>query len=491
MTQGLSVARLIDVAVNLAPQGAQFANVDSLLVLGNSNVIDVSERIRSYNLLADVASDFGTNAPEYLAARNYFSQVPQPTQLYIGRWAYTATAALLKGAPLPTADQDMSLFTVITNGSLSVVVDGDAYDLTGIDLSAETNLNGVASAVTTEFSGAATVTWTGSQFVITSATTGASSTIAAATPTGVGVDLALLMLLRTADGATTVQGHAAETAVAAVQLLDTMPTQWYGLMVASANVVDADHLAIAAYIEGTPLHIYGVGTTSAAALVAASSSDIGAQLKAFNYKRTLTQWSSSDPYAVASLFGREFTVDYQGNNTVISLMYKQEPGILAENLTSTQADALIAKRYNFYVNYNNNTAILQNGVMVGPYYIDEVHGTDALANEIQTNVYNLLYTTPTKIPQTDAGIHRIVNVIEATCAAFVSNGLLAAGTWTTAGFGTLEQGDFLERGFYVYAPPIAAQATADRAARKSPPIQVAAKLAGAVNTVNVIVNVNR
>jgi hypothetical protein len=38
---------------------------------------------------------------------------------------------------------------------------------------------------------------------------------------------------------------------------------------------------------------------------------------------------------------------------------------------------------------------------------------------------------------------------------------------------------------------MALQAQADREARKSPPIQIALKLAGAVHTVDIIVNVNR
>jgi hypothetical protein len=77
------------------------------------------------------------------------------------------------------------------------------------------------------------------------------------------------------------------------------------------------------------------------------------------------------------------------------------------------------------------------------------------------------------------------------CAQAVVNGLLAPGTWTQAGFGSLNQGDYLSKGFYVYAPPIALQNPADRAARKSVTFQVAAKLAGAIHTVNVLVNINR
>lgn len=85
MSQGLSVNRLIRVTTNLTPLAAQFANFNTLVIVGSSNVIDVGERIRSYNTLEEVADQFGTSAPEYIAASLYFQQVPQPTQPYRGR----------------------------------------------------------------------------------------------------------------------------------------------------------------------------------------------------------------------------------------------------------------------------------------------------------------------------------------------------------------------------------------------------------------------
>ena len=76
-------------------------------------------------------------------------------------------------------------------------------------------------------------------------------------------------------------------------------------------------------------------------------------------------------------------------------------------------------------------------------------------------------------------------------ARAVNNGLVAPGVWNAGGFGQLQQGQMLSSGYYVYAPLVASQSQADREARKSVPIQVAAKLAGAVHSVNVLINVNR
>ncbi|EOV4147137.1 DUF3383 family protein, partial [Yersinia enterocolitica] len=75
--------------------------------------------------------------------------------------------------------------------------------------------------------------------------------------------------------------------------------------------------------------------------------------------RTLVQYSSASPYAAASIFGRAFTVNFNGNNTTITLKFKQQPGITAESLEQSQANALKAKNCNVFVNYDNDTAIIQ------------------------------------------------------------------------------------------------------------------------------------
>jgi hypothetical protein len=191
------------------------------------------------------------------------------------------------------------------------------------------------------------------------------------------------------------------------------------------------------------------------------------------------------------MFGRAFTVNFNGNKTAITLKFKQEPGISAESITESQAAALKAKNCNVFANYSNDTAIIQEGVMANGYFFDEVHGLDWLQNDLQTAVYNLLYTSQTKVPQTNAGINRILATLESRLDQAVANGLLAPGQWGGPDVGALVAGQYLTKGYYLYAPSVDSQSQADREARKAPVIQVAVKLAGAVHFVDVIVNVNR
>jgi hypothetical protein len=602
---GLNVSDVVNVQVNISPLAATQFNFGSLVIIGSSPVIDTTERIRLYTTLAGVTSDFGTLAPEFLAANLLFSQDPQPAFVYIGRWAQFATSGILHGGVMTPTMQLLSNFTSIVSGGFLIFVDGVPCSITGIGLTGALNLNGVAAPIQTALqiqAPGATFVWNSNlqRFDITSGTTGVTSSVSAAeAPTasgwinftsnplanatvtlngtlvtfvasgptgnqvliggttaatmanlvafanasvdvnisklelsipnvvgtkvyvvsvlpgapgnaytlaasaatvsgatlsgGTGTDLSILTNTTLATASAPVIGVAAETALSCIATLDNLSGVWYGSQFATAvPPTDSDYIAVAGYIEGANrAHIFGITTQEPGVLDPVNNSDIASSLKVLNYKRTFEQYSSSSPYASTSIFGRAFTVNFTGVNTVITLKFKQEPGIVAEFLTESQAQTITTKDCNVFINYQNNTAIVQQGVMANGSFFDEVHGVDWLANAIQTNVYNLLYQSPTKIPQTDKGTHLIVNEINDTLAQAVNNGLVASGKWTGPQIGQLNTGDTLTLGYYVFAPPVATQSQADREARKSVPIQVAIKLAGAIHSVNAIITVNR
>jgi hypothetical protein len=507
MTAGLPISKLIALSVSLATPAAQGINFNSLLIVGDSTVINTKDRLRPYTLLGTIATDFGTNASEYLAAKDYFAQQPQPSTIYIGRWAKTSTKGLIVGGALTAAQQLMTSWQAVVNGGFKIAVDGGALtNVTGLNFSALNNLNAVAAAIQTAiqalggaFAGV-TCVWNPvfGQFTITSGTAGPTSAVAALTAPVANADISGVGFLQmtAATASEIVGGIVAESALTAVTILDSLTTAWYGLTFAAgagnADIADSDHLAIAGYVEASANpHIYGGTTSEAAALVQPDTTSIGAQLKALGYNRTGFVYSSMDPFAVASAFGRLLTVNYQGSNTAITLAWKQLPGVAPEVLTSSQSAALDANNYTYYAAFNNNTSIVVNSTVASGHFFDEIMNVDALANTIQTGAFNQLLTTPTKIPQTDSGMNTLATGIEASCQQFVNNGVLGPGTWNSAGFGQLATGDYLANSFYVYAPPIANQAQAARSARVSVPFQIAAKLAGAVHDVQISLTVNQ
>lgn len=498
MAQGLSVSRIVNVTLTLSPIAAGYRNFGATMLVVSEDFIDVGERIRSYTDVEGVLSDAGVGSPAATAAGLFFSQVPQPSLLYIGRWAQTATKGLLRGGVLTPLQQTLANFTAVTTGSMAISVDGTPRTLTGLNFSAQTNLNGVASTIQTALAAVATgatVRWdaTNGRFIVTSGTTGTTSSVGYASAHTSGTDISSLLGLRSGVASVPVAGVAAETLAQAVAKLADVSSEWYAAVVATATPPDtASHLAVSALIEGmAQRRIYGVTLTDTAVLDPTRSDDFASQAKSLGYQRTFSQYSSSSPYAVASFIGRAATVNFEANNTTLTLKFKGEPGVAAERLTETQAAMLTAKNCNVYVYYQNGTAIIQEGVMANSYFFDEVQGTDWLTNAVQVDVYNLLYQSTTKVPQTDAGMNVIVNTINSTLTRAVTNGLVAPGQWNAAGFGQLAQGDTLKGGFYVYCPPIATQPQALRERRVTPSIQVAAKLAGAVHRVDVAITVNR
>lgn len=381
MAQGLPVSNVVNVDVIMSPTAATGRNFGSLLILGTSTVIPVSERIRLYTGSEEIGADFGEDSPEYAAALVYFSQSPQPTQVYVGRWAKTLA--------------------------------------TGETGSVET----LAQAIT-----------------------------------------------------------------AVLQF-----TNWYGLGIADdEDLTAAEITATAAAIQASSLsRVFAVTSDDSGIIDSASTSDIASTLKAAGYGRTFVQYSTKSKYAALSAFGRAFTVNFTGNNTTITLKFKTEPGVTYETLTSSQAAAVDVKNANVFVYYANDTAILQQGVMANGDFFDERHGLDWLQNYVQTDLFNALYTSTTKIPQTEAGITRLLTVVEKSLDQAVSNGLVAPGVWNGGDIGQITAGDTLTKGYYVYAQPLSSQAQADREARKAPLIQAAIKLAGAVHYADAQINVVR
>lgn len=383
MAKGLPLSRVANVTVTLSARAAQGRNFGSMLLLGDSTVIPISERIRLYSSADDISDDFGVDSPEYAAAVIWFSQQPQPTQIYVGRWIKT----------------------------LAVAESGEV-----------------------------------------------------------------------------------ETLLQAVNALMDY-NSWYGLHIAVPEAdypSDTEIIGVAAAIQAASVsRIFGITTDEPETLVAATTTDLSSKLKAAGYGRTFIQYSTSSRYAAMSAFARGFTVDYTASNTTITLKFKTQPGVTYETLGTSQANNLEAKNCNVYVYYENDTAILEQGVMCNGDFFDERHGLDWLQNTVQTTDFNTLYTSTTKIPQTDAGTTTRIANIEAVLDKAVNNGLFAPGIWSGGPIGQLANGDALTKGYYVFAESVDDQLQTDREARKGVPIQVAAKLAGAVHYGSVAITVVR
>jgi hypothetical protein len=489
----LPVSRVVNVTILTSPIFPARRGFGLLLILGSSATLPLHERSREYAGIDEVAADFSTTSEEYIAANVFFQQSPNPHVLRIGRRFIVATNGEMYGGASPT--KTLATWTAITTGSFKIGMDAVApVNVTAISFAAAGNLNAVASIIQTAVRAAnagfaaATVIYDGTRFIIRSGTTGVASTVTFASPTGSGVDISAMLAATAATGARVTTGSAIEDMPTALQKQQDYNTEWYGV-VATKETSDSDIQALATWVNSR-IKIGGYTTSNPAAYDSTSTTDLGYLLFNAGIRRVIGMFDDNDPYAIVSAIARAFAVDFNANNSTITLKFKTLPGETPTTLTTTQANALDAKNINYYERFGDSAMFAESTMADGTFF-DEVHGLDWLQNAVETNVFGFLYTRTTKVPQTDRGMVLIRQQIEAACKEGVNNGLLAPGKWTGDEFGTLHTGDYLKTGYYVYNGSVDDQNQSDREARLAPPFQVAAKGAGAIHGVNITISFNR
>jgi hypothetical protein len=279
----------------------------------------------------------------------------------------------------------------------------------------------------------------------------------------------------------------AETAVQAVTACRQANSDWYAVYV--CDTVAADIEAIAAYIETcSPVSTYFY-ETSDSAVIAGTAGNVMATLQTNKYTRTFGQYSTS-AHAAAAAMGYAMGANTGQVNSAYTLAYKTEAGITPETLTSTQVSTILGYNGNVYTNYGDAYNLLVQGAVANGTSFDEIINQDILTNNIQTAILNALIGG-TKIPQTTDGVNLLINAITKPCSDAKDMGIIAPGVWNGPSVLGLKTGDTLSTGYLILADTIANQSQADRDARKSPPIYVCVKFAGAIEHMVIGVMVNQ
>lgn len=360
-----SLSNIVNVTVTVNPSTSTLNKTLNMgLIVGTSTVISDTTRVVEYSSTSDMLTKgwIGTE-PEYAAAQIYFSQIPAPTSVAIGRWDTTA------GTP--------------------------------------------------------------------------------------------------------------ETAIQAVTACRQANSDWYALYV--CDTVAADIEAIAAYIETcTPISTYFYETSDAAVL-SGTAGNVMATLQTSKYNRTFGQYSTS-AHAAVSAMAYAMGANTGTLNSAYTLAYKSEPGVTPEALTSTQVSTILGYNGNVYTNYGNTYNLLVQGTVASGTPFDQIINLDILTTNIQTSVLNALMAGP-KVPQTSDGVNILINAITNPCSDARNRGIIAPGVWNGPNILGLSTGDTLSTGYLILADTIANQSQADRNARKSPPVYVCCKLAGAIEHV--------
>ena len=197
--------------------------------------------------------------------------------------------------------------------------------------------------------------------------------------------------------------------------------------------------------------------------------------------------------AMAAVFSAQMSTNFAGQNTTLNLNVKTLQGLTADTgITPAVLTTCQTLGVNVYASIQGVAKFIANG---GPNFIfmDNVYNLLWFANALQIGIFNALAMTSTKIPQTEAGMTVLKNAVIAVCQQAVLNGYIAPGTWqSTDTFGDLKSflRNIVQLGYYIYSQPIGNQSEAVRETRAAPLMQLAVKLAGAINTASLLVFFN-
>lgn len=452
-----------------------------------------------------IANQWGTNTEIAQQANMIYSQTPNiltNNGYIIGANYQTvdynnpATAGTLTTEDLSA---NVAGFASVTDGVINLTVDGSAKQVTGLDFSEAATLEEIAAVIQAEYEDVTIAATDNNTLLFTSNTTGAASNVTiAAMSGGSGTDLYGASYLKGAT-ATAVSGTAAESGTRPETLSEAV-TRLAGLIyfegvLTTRALTEEEAIAACSTIQGMQNRIFPVPASNTSAL--AASTGLFSKIMSYtNCKPLLYTLGDGDETAAlnsrlfaAGYLSRGFAVNYSGSNTTITMNLKDLTGLQADtNINETILAQAAAVGADCFVSLEGLPKVIsnkQNGM-----YFDQVTNRIWLVNTIQREVFNVLATTRTKVPQTDAGLESIVKAIRNVCNQAVVNGMLAPGEWNSSDFFG-NQEDFLrnirESGYYIYHQPVAEQAQSEREERRAPQFMVACKESGAVHSASIVI----
>lgn len=452
-----------------------------------------------------VTNIFGTETTTAKMVNTIFAQNPNILNAdgYVIVAPYKPSVVTQEATSGTLTTEDLSAnetaLKAVTDGDLTIFVDGEEHIVTGIDFSGATNLTGVMTTLRNAIkSYGVDVSKDDNALVFTSDTTGITSTVKiTATPGGAGTDLYGASYLNGAT-ATAVDGLPEITDIeTTAEAIQRISEQIYADGILTTRVLpQAEAVEASNLVEGMQNSILFITDTDTDTL---ESDGLFYQLQNNDNTRKLLYLTGDDiatRRANAKLFAAAFasrglSVNYAGSNSTLTMTYKDLVNVPTDtNINETVLNKCEQIGADVYCSIEGLAKVIS--FKQGGLYFDELANQIWLRTTIQTTVANVLFTTRNKIPQTTQGVNILVNAVLGVLNQGVINGMIAAGEWNSPDtFGVYD--DFMRNirtlGYYVYFTPIAEQSQADREARKCPVISVAVKQAGAIEHSNIIIYV--
>lgn len=388
----LLASRVVQMTPRVISGGANDLETNGLL-LTQSALLPAGQPAMAFSSAAAVSALFGPEAEETLFAQQYFlgvnNQQAAPSALVIGRRISEAAAAWIRGAEISTT---LTALKAISDGSLTITVDGSVQNVSSIDLSGASSLSDVAQTVATAITGVTgTYDSNTNTFTFTSSTTGAESTISYATAGTGGTDLSSLLGLTQAAGAVLSQGAAAMTEAQNLGAICAVTQNWVGFTTLWEAELE-EIQAYAAWADTYDDYVYFPWSNdpNLESTLTASSSPLAQIVNQYDVVAPIycADWHLS---AMAMACGASIAwTRTQGMKTWFA---KSASGISPNVTDESVADALEANRINFlgqYATRNSQFQFFNRGTLSSSTYgfVDVLYGSIYLRSAIQTSCMN-------------------------------------------------------------------------------------------------------
>lgn len=483
-SNNLSPSNIITVTLQGTPQGLSVPNINSVALI--SSEVPVWSGAQTFAIYKDptsVAQDFGSNSLAFLIATSFFSQVPNPIQsqgylVIIPRQQSVAVAANV-------SIQDLNFQAVATGtGGNSITI---AYT-TGATAGSEV-VSVIGNAISVQIASGVS---TAAQIKTAVDAFGAAAALVTTTVYGVSSNKQTAPVTAT----NLAGGSASGLEPAHTAMIRTINDVYYFGVLLDV-IPTSPFTTLPSYVQGSDKMLF-VASNSKSDI--ASNGILGSlagrnqnNVRGLYYNDGVTNDTITFAAAYAS---RGLSVDFAGSLTAFTMNMKQLVGFSPDKtLTQTDLNTALANGIDIYppFGFQGLTATGNLYTSGANGFFDQIYNQFWMKFALQVAGFNFLAQTSTKIPQTETGMDGLKNAYRSIMTQAVTNGVLAPGAWNSPlVFGNVQNliAAVANIGYYVYSLPVSQQLVADRNLRKAPLIQIAAKMAGAIHTSSVIVEVN-
>lgn len=369
-----------------------------------------------------VGEQFGFESPEYTFAQNYWEadelKTRSPAALYFARLLKEETAAWIRGYQVTSTLEE---FKAVTDGALTISINGSSVQASGIDLSTCTSLSEVATKVAEKLTGTSGAYNSGMNcFIFTTTQTGSEAKITYPTASSSGTDLAEMLCLTEQQGAVLWQGTDAQPFSQNVNSVLNISQNWVTFTTIDEPEI-ADATEMAQWSSTNFGFIYFPFTTQTNAEVSGNTSDMASALSAAGVSATAPVYG---PVNYTSFFmGMLAATDFEATNGMKTYAFKRSGSLPSYVTDGGVAQVLKTKMYNFLGNFQTRNAqfdVSAWGTLIDSTYkfIDELAGMIWLANAWQVALVDLM-TTVNRIPYTERGY----TMIRTSTISIVNRGL--------------------------------------------------------------------